>query len=131
MPGDEGPPPQFFPNRRTAALFFTSMVLMAVSLGFGTGPSVSIEYYVTVAQVLPLFWIIAAVEDRVFRLRREYGIDRMVVAVNYFTIVVGEAAALTAVATGSRDNALALILTVQALAISIGFVTWAALADAD
>lgn len=131
MPSDDDPPRFFFPNRRTAALFFTGMLLFAVLLGFETGPSVSIEYYVAVAQVLPIFWIITAVEHRVFRLRSQYGIDRMAVAVNYFTMVAGEVAALVCVATGTRSNTLAFILTVQSLAISIGFVTWAALADLD
>jgi hypothetical protein len=82
-----------------------------------------------VAQVLPVFWVLLAIEKRVFRPKHRWGRDRYFVIANYVSLVLGEVAALAAVALETPDNRLLFLLTVIALLLSFAFVSSIALSD--
>ncbi len=117
----------FLPNARTGWIFLAGLVLLSVSLALAPGPDVSLRYYELVAQILPVFWIVVALESRVFRLHPELGPDRGVVVLSYVMLVAGEIGSLVAVATECSSNLLLLLTTVISLGTAFAWITGAAL----
>lgn len=81
---------------------------------------VSPTFYATVATVLPVLWLVLAIEYRLFRQdERESVVDSLFLLSVVLVILAGELVALVALYEGGQPSELANVTVIMALALSL------------
>lgn len=104
-----------------------TFLLCVVAIGVGTRRlHVTAEFYAVVAQVVPVFLLVIAVDGRLFRLRRRHtGFEALAMRMFLLFALVGEACALAVVARGHDSELLRTGTLLGLLVVAAGFIVLA------